>query len=191
MLGIIKTIYDNFDDSINRMAGIKTDKRKELIEISTYSLGSFLFPFLLGHPQILLGALVNSSILMAALYAKGKKILPIIILPSIGALARGLLFGPMTKYLIYLLPFIWIGNFILLISVKILHLKMRWNFVNSAITGAVMKSLFLFASAYMLYSLEIIPKPFLIAMGIMQLVTASIATFTVAPVAEIRERLGR
>ncbi|PIP14922.1 hypothetical protein COY88_02950 [Candidatus Roizmanbacteria bacterium CG_4_10_14_0_8_um_filter_35_28] len=45
-----------------------------------------------------------------------KKILPVIVLPSLGAILNGVLFGPATIFLYYFLPFIWIGNLILIYS---------------------------------------------------------------------------
>ncbi|KKR00996.1 MAG: hypothetical protein UT26_C0037G0021, partial [Microgenomates group bacterium GW2011_GWC1_39_12] len=71
-------------------------------------------------------------------------------------------FGPFTIYLVYFLPFIWVGNYLLMYVAK----------SSSFLVAALAKSLFLFLIAYIFVSLHIVPKIFLTAMGILQLVTA-------------------
>ncbi|MGB9719773.1 MAG: hypothetical protein ACPL06_04245 [Candidatus Anstonellales archaeon] len=146
----------------------------EFLELCVVSLLSFAIPFFIPSPQLLTGALVNSFIIFAALRFKGKNILPVILLPSIAAFSRGLLFGPFTIFLAYLIPFIWIGNAILLFSIKYLYAKLNKNYFLSLLTGALLKSSFLFASAFLLYSTIQLPAMFLEAMGILQFATALI-----------------
>jgi len=141
-------------------------------EMILYTLVCFSIPLILGHNQLIVGIAVNAAIIAAALNLKGYKLLPIIIAPSLGAVSAGLLFGPLTIYLIYMIPFIWIGNSILLFSFKFFKLKLKKNYLTTLVLGAGMKSGFIFLSAYILYSLSIIPAMFLTAMGIMQLATA-------------------
>ncbi|UCD04453.1 MAG: hypothetical protein JSW73_02365 [Candidatus Woesearchaeota archaeon] len=144
----------------------------QYFEMILYTSVCFFIPMFIGHPQIAVGIAVNAAIIVAALNLKGYKILPVIIAPSLGALSRGVLFGPFTVYLVYMIPFIWIGNSILLFSFKLFKLKLKKNYLTTLVLGAGMKSGFLFLSAYILYSLSIIPAIFLTAMGIMQLATA-------------------
>ena len=65
----------------------------------------------------------STAVITSSLNLKGWKLVPVILAPALGALSRGLLFGPMTIYLIYLLPFIWIGNTILVFTFKQLKLN--------------------------------------------------------------------
>ncbi len=144
----------------------------ENIEMVVYSVFCFFIPFFIGHPQVFVGIAVNALLITAALNMKGYRILPVIILPSLGVLSRGIVFGPLSKFLIYFIPFIWIGNSILVFSFKHFRLKKKNNYLLTLVIGTVLKSGFLFLAALLLYSLSIVPAPFLVAMGAMQAVTA-------------------
>jgi hypothetical protein len=144
----------------------------QYFEMVVYTVVSFFIPLFLGHPQLIVGIVVNSLLIAAALNLKGMKLLPVIISPALGALTRGVLFGPFTIYLIYMIPFIWIGNAILVFSFKLLKLKLKRNYWIALIIGSVFKAGFLFSIAYILYSLQILPVIFLTAMGLIQLTTA-------------------
>ncbi|MFC1752383.1 hypothetical protein ACFL96_03200 [Thermoproteota archaeon] len=141
-------------------------------EMTLYTVVCFLIPIILSHPQYVVGITVNCLLVLAALNLKGYKLLPVIIAPSLGALSGAMLFGPFTKYLLYLAPFIWIGNAILIFSLKLFKLKMKKNYWLALVLGTAFKSGFLFLSALLLYTLGIIPVVFLTAMGILQAVTA-------------------
>jgi len=144
----------------------------QYFEMVLYTAVCFFLPLFIGHPQVFVGIIVNTMLIASALNIKGYKLLPVIIAPSLGALSRGILFGPFTIYLIYMIPFIWIGNTILVFSFKFLKLKLKKNYWLTLVIGSILKSGFLFLTAFILYSLSIIPVIFLTAMGIMQLITA-------------------
>lgn len=144
----------------------------ENFEMVVYSAVCFFLPLLIGHPQIVVGIVVNAMLITSALNLKGYKLLPVILLPSLGALSRGVLFGPFTIYLVYMIPFIWIGNTILVYTFKWLKLHLQRNYLLTMIVGAGLKSGFLFLIALTLFKLGIIPVMFLTAMGIIQLATA-------------------
>jgi hypothetical protein len=144
----------------------------EYFEMAIYSTVCFFLPFMLAHPQFLVGTMVNAMLITAALNIKGYKLLPVIILPAIGVLTAGLIFGKATIFLVYLLPFIWAGNAILVYTFKIMNLHMKKNYLFTLATGAALKSGFLFLSALILFKLGAIPALFLTAMGTLQLTTA-------------------
>jgi len=144
----------------------------ENVEMVVYSLVCFFTPFFIGHPQIFVGIVVNAALITAALNLKGYRILPVIILPSLGALSRGILFGPLSKFLVYFIPFIWIGNAILVFSFKHFKLEKKYNYWLTLVAGVLLKSGFLFLSALALYKLGVVPVMFLTAMGIIQITTA-------------------
>ena len=162
----------------------------EYFEMVVYSIFSFLVPFFIGHPQIAVGIIVNAMLIVSALNLKGHKLLPVIVLPSIAMLSRGMLFGPFTIYLLYLTPFIWIGNSIIVFSFKFLKLRLKKNYWLALIIGAILKSGFLFLAAFALYSLGIIPAVFLAAMGVMQLVTALLGGTAAYAVHAAKKHLG-
>jgi len=161
---------------------------RENVEMVLYSVIAVSLPFVLGHPQILVGAVVNCALVLAALNLRGKSLLPIIVLPSIGAYLAGYIFGASSYALIYLNPFIWVGNALLVYSVKELYLAKGQNRALALCQGALWKSAFLFASAFALYSLGLIPVEFLTAMGIFQLGTALLGGGAALVLQEVKKR---
>ncbi len=144
----------------------------ENIELFFYSLVAFTIPLLFPHPQLLTGTLVNAFLIMTALHFRGWKILPLVMLPSIAAVLNGVLFGPFTIFLLYMMPFIWLGNFALVYLFKKLHLVKGADYFIAVGVSALGKAVFLFAVAYVLVAVNVLPAMFLTAMGAMQLGTA-------------------
>lgn len=142
---------------------------------------AFAIPFFISGPQLLTGSLVNCFLFLTSIYSSKKSQIAVIILPSIGALLNGLLFGKFTPFLAYFLPFIWIGNFILVKSFTrfVRHSGEGRNpdwiptFVGMTL-ATLLKSSFLFIFAFVFFKLQIVPQIFLTAMGIFQLITAVI-----------------
>jgi hypothetical protein len=160
---------------------------------ASLSILSFFVPFSFGHPQWLVGTIVNTCLFLAAVFLsrcpantghRGSSIseklksgpkkylyfLPMVILPSLGVLARGIIFGPFTFFLVYLLPFIWLSNLILILTFKALFSKAKY--IPSVFFASVVKFLFLFAVANICFNFHLVPKLFLQTMGSFQLLTA-------------------
>ena len=159
---------------INKLANLQKyewSMRSEAIEVVLYSLVGFFLPFMLAHPQWLVGTIVNAMLISAAMSVRGCKLLPVIMLPSIGILSAGLIFGKFTPFLLYMIAFIWIGNSLLVGAFKFLNIHKKWNYFSTLVIGAAVKSLFLFIAAFVLFKFGLVPVIFLTAMGIMQLVT--------------------
>jgi hypothetical protein len=133
---------------------------------------AFLIPFLVGHPQLLVGVLVNAFLVVASLNLDAKKVMGLALLPSLGAIARGMLFGPFTFALVFMVPFIWAGNMALILAMKYLFGEKRVNYFLSLGAGALLKAGLLFGAAYALLQFSLVPALFLEAMGIVQLITA-------------------
>ncbi len=130
---------------------------------------AFAVPFLVSGPQILTGSLVNLFLLLSATRFSGKNKVLIAIAPSIGALLHGMVFGGFTIYLAYFLPFIWIGNLILMESFRSLEKK---SWFTRILLPSLAKSSLLFLSALFFFGIGLVPKMFLTAMGVFQLATA-------------------
>lgn len=160
----------------------------QYFEMVVYSVVCFFIPLMIGHPQLAVGITVNALLVTSALNLKGYKLLPVIMAPALGALSRGVLFGPFTVYLVYMIPFIWIGNTILVFSFKWINLGLKKNYLITLIAGSALKSSFLFLSALLLYKLGIIPVMFLTAMGVMQLATALAGGLAAYPLHHIKKR---
>lgn len=145
---------------------------KTIIQVVEYSLlaTSFFIPFLISGPQLLTGTIVNTLLFLFVLQLPSKKLLPIVILPSIGAVLNGILFGKFTVFLLYFLPFIWMGNYVLMQSFKGL-MKKNSLFV-SVVGSSFFKCALLFSIAYLFTATKIVPMIFMQLMGLFQLVTA-------------------
>jgi hypothetical protein len=143
------------------------------------SFFSFAIPFFLGHSQIVTGVTVNALLFYSASINKGKFYWPIILLPSLGVLSRGVIFGPMTIFLLYFLPFIWIGN---LLMVYLYSKFFNQGNILSIFMSSIAKFVFLYVCANLLFNFQIVPKVFLQTMGVNQLLTALIGGFLVLPI---------
>lgn len=159
------------------LPAILTNKVTMLVFTGIFSL-SFLVPFFLGHPQWLVGTIVNVCLFSAVIFLPKKFFLPLIIFPSLGVLARGVVFGPFTPFLIYFLPFIWLANLILILvfrgltSQKSLKVFKEVRPLVAVFIAATAKYLFLFTTAFIYFRLDFVPGAFLQAMGTNQLFTA-------------------
>ncbi len=145
---------------------------QENVETVVYAMMCFLVSFLIAHPQFLVGTLVNGALILGALNVRSHRLLPIIIMPSLGVLSAGLVFGPLTIFLFYMIPFIWVGNFILVYAFKYFYLNKKISKWFTLAGGAFAKAAFLFLAALTLYTLDVIPVQLLVAMGPVQLLTA-------------------
>jgi hypothetical protein len=163
--------YARIQDSVFRQE-YSLSRMQEYAEMLIYATISFSLPFLLGHAQLFVGSVVNCALVLAALNLRGARLLPVIILPSIGAYLAGLIFGAASSALLAMLPFIWLGNAVLVLTVKYLVLDKKANRLAALGIGATAKAAFLFLAALALLSLSLVPAAFLAAMGIFQLATA-------------------
>ncbi|VVB67682.1 Uncharacterised protein [Candidatus Norongarragalina meridionalis] len=143
----------------------------ENVRVLFYSAVAFFVPFFLDGPQLLVGTIVNAMLVTCALDVRGNRVLPVIFLPSIAAVSRGLIFGPFTPFLAVMMPVIWIGNATLVFGIRRL-VSRNVNAVSSVAVAACAKSIVLFAAAYALVATAALPALFLTAMGAVQLATA-------------------
>lgn len=132
-------------------------------------LAGFLVPFVFTHPQLLTGIIVNALIFTASEKLDKKAIWPILLLPSLGAVSRGMLFGPLTFFLIYFLPFIWLGNYL---QASVFSFTREQKYSVRIILAATAKYLLLILVANIYFRLQIVPRVFVTSMGLIQLITA-------------------
>lgn len=144
----------------------------QAVEIVLLALAGFFLPFLIGHPQELVGVLVNMFLIRCAMHSRFLNTLPVILLPSLGALTAGLLFGAQTKFLLYFIPFIWVANALLVLSYKYFTFEKKAGVLRTSLAVSFLKAGFLFLAAVVLVSFAGVPAAFLMAMGPMQLATA-------------------
>jgi hypothetical protein len=76
-------------------------------------------------------------------------------------------------FLVYFLPFIWLGNLILILVFNLTFQHWKVGPSNASIVlAAGAKFLFLFVISYIYFKLLIVPAAFLQTMGIFQFLTA-------------------
>lgn len=127
-------------------------------------------PFILGGPQWLIGTIVNAGLFLAAMKLKKNYWWWFAILPSLGATARGVIFGPMTIFLIYFLPAIWLGNYLLMTIFAAIS-RTHGQFLATG-AGSLVKFTVLALTAQIYYYLKLAPQIFTVSMGLIQLITA-------------------
>ena len=67
------------------------------------------------NSQLIVGSVVNTALIVAAINLKGwKKIVGIVTMPSISTILSGYVFKSASVYMAYMIPAIWIGNFVLI-----------------------------------------------------------------------------
>jgi len=184
---------------------VQISEMKANLVFASVSILSFFAPFAFGHPQWLVGTIVNTCLFLGAVYFPKKYFLPLAVLPSLGVLARGLVFGPFTYFLVYFLPFIWLGNLILiLVFKKIYEFKLRRDPTSSNLKNvfskllevgsliglpALAKFLFLFLIANIYFKFSIVPALFVQTMGLNQLATAlggGLVTFVILKIKSLK-----
>jgi len=155
----------------------------EYIEFSLLCLIAAGIPLFFRHPQLLVGVMVNTTLMVAAVNVRGwNKIIPIIILPSVAAAVGGFLFGALTVYLLILIPVIWCGNAILVFLMKYFYLYKHLSLFAAVPIASTMKMLVLFSISFLLVLLGFLPEMFLTAMGVMQLATALLGGMIAVPI---------
>jgi len=179
---IKKMYYDNIYDIKNV---------EENMQMILYSVIGFFLPFILGHPQLLVGVIVNAMLIIGATYIKGHKMLPLILLPSLGVMTAGVIFGTYTIYLLYLIPLIWLGNALYVYTYKYFNMKEK-KFKNNMLgvgVASVLKAALLFGATFILVQFSVLPAIFLTAMGVLQLSTAIIGGILAIGIVKARERI--
>ena len=148
------------------------------------------------NSQFIVGSIVNALLVLAAINLKGwKKILPIVFMPSISALFSGLVLNPgmpASTASMYMMPFIWIGNFILVASYKYLYIGKNWNFYVTGIVGILLKVAIIFGGFSILRGASAFPSVLAAKleaqMGVNQIITAVIGIILVSIYAEIKTK---
>jgi len=130
---------------------------------------AFLIPLLIPGTQWLTGTAVNCLLILATAVLPGRFVWPVLILPSLGALAHGALFGPFTRFLLLFVPFIWAGNWLFAATFARIRPVSPLLAVGC---GACSKAAFLSLSALALLRFGLVPELFVAAMSLIQFLTA-------------------
>ena len=152
------------------------------MEYALLILFSFFIPLFV-HNQILTGIAVNCAIVLSSLRFKRIYSLPVMFLPSLGVFFSGIIFGNLTKYIIYLIPFIILGSFVLAESVQASKNKIIGN-----ILGILLKVSVIFFPAFLFAKFGLIPESFIPAMGLLQIITAFIGSVFAQTIAKSMDK---
>lgn len=158
------------------------------LEAGAYAALAFAIPIALAsQQQLVVGTAVNLLLLAGAFYSRGPlQLLPLVVLPSLGAIAAGALFGGLTPLLLLFAPAIWLGNAALVVGVKYCRFVRNWGYGKAVASAVALKVALIGGTALALYSLAAVPWQFLFAMSAMQLATAASAGALFWPVFKAR-----
>ncbi len=169
-------------------------KQTDIIQTIIIFLTAFLVPTFLGNlitnvfgktsiiasnSQLIIGSIVNSVLILTALNLTGKlKILGIVTMPSISTILSGYVFKNASPYMAYMIPAIWVGNFLLIYSYKLLVINKNKNYILTSIIGITLKVVVIFSSFSILKLFGVFPDKLVsnlqVAMSYTQLMTATI-----------------
>ena len=171
-------------------------KASEVIQTIVIALLAFIVPTFLAqllktifgeesvitsNSQIIVGSIVNTALVISALNLRGwTKIIPIVTMPSVSTILSGAIFpAPASKYMLFMIPAIWVGNFALVYAFKYLMLAKKQNYFLAGIIGIMVKVAVIFGFFMLLNKgFGVFPDKIAInltkAMGMIQLITASI-----------------
>lgn len=172
-------------------------KNADLIQTISIFLLALLVPTFLGqliknifgaqsiitqNSQLIVGSIVNTALIMSAINLKGwKKILGVVTMPSISTMLSGYVFKSASVYMVYMIPAIWIGNFVLVYMYKLLMLSKEKHYFLAGIVGIVSKVIVIAGGFMLLKAFNIFPEKLVTtlqtAMTTTQVITASIGLF--------------
>ena len=135
-------------------------KKADLIQAIIIGLIAFLVPTFLAqlinaifgaqsivatNSQIIVGSIVNSALIFSAINVKGwKKIIGVVTMPSISTILSGYVFKSASVYMVYMIPAIWVGNFVLIYAYKLIMLEKNKNYFLAGVVGIIAKVLVIF-----------------------------------------------
>ncbi len=131
------------------------------------------------NSQLIVGSVVNTALIVTAINIKGwKKIAGIITMPSISTILSGYVFKSASPYMVYMIPAIWLGNFALVYSYKLIMLSKEKNYILAGLVGIITKVLLIGAGFMILKLFNVFPEKLIstlqTAMTTTQLITATI-----------------
>lgn len=182
MEGIIKQTVKDFS------------KKSEVIQTIIIALLAFLVPSFLAqlinivfgtesvisnNSQFIVGSVVNTLLVISALNLKGwSKTSFIVTMPSISTIMSGYVFKSASVYMVWMIPAIWLGNFILIYAFKYIMIAKEKNYFIAAICGIICKVAIIFGFFVILKAFNVFPEKLVAnlqnAMSLIQLITATI-----------------
>lgn len=171
-------------------------KTAERVQLLLILIGAFAVPIWLAsflktvfggaswvatNSQLIVGSLVNTALITAAINIKGwKKIVGIVTLPSIATILSGYVFKSASVFMVYMIPAIWVGNFALVYLYKLLLVAKEKNYLLTTVASIIVKVAIIFAGFSILKAFGIFPEKMVTtlqtAMGTTQAITATVGS---------------
>jgi len=160
-----------------------TRETVEKAEFAALAALAIALPLVLQHPQLLVGSVVNFALIVAGTNVRSwTKLLPLIVLPAVAAVAGGMLFGESVFVgLLFLMPVIWSGNAALVFFFKRLHVVGNWGFAATLLAAGASKTVLIGAGTALLVLAGLLPMELLIAMVPLQLLTVMLGGLAAWP----------
>lgn len=164
---------------------VDTKQLTNVIITILIAIGAFVVPTFLAkiiplgkYQQLIVGTIVNMSLILTALYTKGTiKTIAIATLPSMSTILGGVLFGGMTLYTKTMIPAIWIGNFAFILLYKTLYVNKKLPYVASAIIAIIIKVSIIYLGFTIMVNViavpEMVKQTLNTSMGLTQAMTAT------------------
>lgn len=145
------------------------------------------------NSQWIIGSIVNAVLIICAINLKGwRKIIGVVTMPSISTIVSGYVFGTASIYMVYMIPAIWLGNFLLIYAYKGILLNQNKNYFLAGMIGILAKVFVIFGSFEVLKWFGIFPQKWIenlqTAMGTTQLITATIGMVIAFALYQIEKR---
>lgn len=133
------------------------------------------------NSQLIVGSVVNTALILTAINLKGwKNILGVVTMPSVATILGGYVFKSASTLMVYMIPAIWIGNFVLVYAYKAIMISKEKNYFLAGIAGVITKVAVIAAGFFVLKAFGVFPNKMVAtlqaAMTTTQLITASIGT---------------
>ena len=133
------------------------------------------------NSQIIVGTIVNTALIITALNLKGwSKTVFVVTMPSVSTILSGYVFKSASPLMTYMIPAIWVGNFLLVFSYKYIVALKEKDYFLGALVGIISKVIVIFGFFMILKAFGVFPEKVAVnlqkAMGLIQLITASIGS---------------
>jgi len=191
------------EENVMRKTAFDFGKKSSLIQTIILAIIALVVPAfiqqllkispLASHAQYIVGSIVNTTLIVSAINLKGwGRIIPIITMPSVATVLSGLIFGPWSLPMAYMIPAIWLGNFILVLAYKLFFLNLKFNYTLAGFIGIILKVAIIFGFFTILNKTGVIPEKaagtLASAMGVTQIITATIGVFVSSIIYEIENK---
>ena len=148
------------------------------------------------NSQIIVGSIVNTALIITALNLKGwSKTVFVVTMPSVSTILSGYVFKSASPLMTYMIPAIWVGNFLLVFSYKYIVALKEKNYFLGALVGIISKVIVIFGFFMILKAFGVFPEKVAVnlqkAMGLIQLITASIGSIIAFVIYKLETKSGK